>query len=72
MSAAAPAEGLPALAIRDGWTVLHADVAHAPRHAGSSNYANLGRALVGVYDLIGVVWLLKRRKKVRGIEAGDE
>ncbi|WP_392662775.1 glycosyltransferase family 2 protein [Amaricoccus sp. B4] len=63
---------LPALAIRDGWTVLHADVAHAPRHAGSSNYANLGRALVGVYDLIGVVWLLKRRKKVRGIEAGDE
>jgi dolichol-phosphate mannosyltransferase len=60
---------LPALAGRDGWAVLHADVAHAPRHAGTSKYANLGRALVGVYDLIGVVWLLKRRKKVRGIEA---
>lgn len=60
---------IPALAARDGWTTLHADVSHAPRHAGSSKYANLGRALVGVYDLIGVVWLLKRRKKVRGTEA---
>jgi dolichol-phosphate mannosyltransferase len=60
---------LPALAGRDGWIVLHADVAHAPRHAGTSNYANLGRAIVGAYDLIGVVWLLKRRKKVRGVEA---
>ncbi len=62
---------LPALAARDGWAVLHADVSHAPRHAGRSQYSNLGRAVVGIYDLIGVVWLLKRRKKVRGIEAGE-
>ncbi|MEM8571271.1 MAG: glycosyltransferase family 2 protein [Pseudomonadota bacterium] len=59
---------LPALAGRDGWQVLHTDVAHAQRHAGTSNYANLGRALAGVYDLIGVVWLLKRRKKAQGVE----
>jgi dolichol-phosphate mannosyltransferase len=59
---------LPALVARDGWRTLHVDVAHAPRHAGRSNYANLGRALVGVYDLIGVVWLIKRRKKARGGE----
>ncbi|WP_424933932.1 glycosyltransferase family 2 protein [Amaricoccus macauensis] len=63
---------LPALAARDGWTVLHADVSHAPRHAGSSQYSNLGRAIVGVYDLVGVVWLLKRRKKVRGVEMRGE
>jgi dolichol-phosphate mannosyltransferase len=59
---------LPALVARDGWRTLHVDVAHAPRHAGRSNYANLGRALVGIYDLIGVMWLIKRRKKARGGE----
>lgn len=60
---------LPALVARDGWTTLHVDVAHAARHAGRSNYANLGRAAVGVYDLVGVIWLIKRRKKARGTEA---
>ena len=59
---------LPALVGRDGWATLHVDVAHAERHAGSSNYANLGRALVGIYDLIGVMWLIKRRKKAKGTE----
>lgn len=59
---------LPALFARDGWSIAHVDVAHAPRHAGRSNYANLSRALVGIYDLIGVMWLLKRRKKARGVE----
>jgi dolichol-phosphate mannosyltransferase len=59
---------LPALVARDGWRTLHVDVAHAPRHAGRSNYANLGRALAGIYDLIGVMWLIKRRKKARGGE----
>ena len=60
---------LPALVARDGWRTLHVDVAHAPRHAGRSNYANLSRALVGAYDLVGVVWLIRRRKKARGVEA---
>jgi dolichol-phosphate mannosyltransferase len=60
---------LPALVARDGWRTLHVDVAHAPRHAGRSNYANLGRALVGVSDLMGVMWLIRRRKKARPVEA---
>jgi dolichol-phosphate mannosyltransferase len=59
---------LPALVARDGWRTLHVDVAHAPRHAGRSNYANLSRAMVGIYDLVGVSWLIKRRKKARGVE----
>lgn len=59
---------LPALVARDGWRTLHVDVAHAARHAGRSNYANLSRALVGVYDLVGVMWLIRRRKKARGVE----
>ena len=56
---------LPALVARDGWRTLHQDVAHAPRHAGRSNYSNLAARLVGVYDLVGVMWLIKRRKKAR-------
>jgi dolichol-phosphate mannosyltransferase len=59
---------LPALFNRDGWGIVHVDVAHAARHAGTSNYANLGRALVGIYDLFGVMWLLRRRKKARAVE----
>lgn len=59
---------LPALFARDGWQALYVDVGHAQRHAGRSNYANLGRALVGVPDLLGVMWLLRRRKKARGTE----
>lgn len=54
---------LPALVARDGWRTLHVDVAHAPRNAGQSNYANLGRAVAGAYDLMGVMWLIRRRKK---------
>jgi dolichol-phosphate mannosyltransferase len=59
---------LPALVARDGWNTLHVDVAHAARHAGRSNYANLQRALVGAYDLVGVMWLIRRRKKSNGHE----
>ena len=54
---------LPALFNAYGWKVAHIDVSHAARNAGSSKYTNFGRAIVGVYDLIGVVWLIKRRKK---------
>ncbi|MCM2294297.1 glycosyltransferase family 2 protein [Allorhizobium sp. BGMRC 0089] len=56
---------LPALFSAYGWQVAHVDVSHRHRHAGSSNYNNLQRALVGIYDLIGVIWLIKRRKRVR-------
>ena len=62
---------LPALFARDGWKVAHVDVAHAERFAGASNYANLGRALVGVSDLIGVAWLIRRRKKATAVESTE-
>lgn len=62
---------LPALFVRDGWGVTHVDVGHAARHAGKSNYANLGRALVGIYDLFGVLWLIRRRKTARPIEGTE-
>ena len=33
-----------------------------PRRAGVSKYSNLGRALIGIYDLFGVSWLRRRTK----------
>ncbi|MEM7508516.1 MAG: glycosyltransferase family 2 protein [Pseudomonadota bacterium] len=53
---------LPALVRREGFEIALVDVSHRARDAGTSKYTNLGRALVGVQDLLGVWWLLRRRK----------
>ena len=47
---------------REGMTVMVTDVTHAERHAGRSNYNNTRRALVGIVDLLGVAWLMRRRR----------
>lgn len=59
---------LPALFKRAGWEIAHIDVSHRPRGAGSSNYSNLQRGLVGIVDLAGVMWLLRRRKIAKATE----
>lgn len=59
---------LPALFKRDGWQVAHVDVTHRERGGGTSKYNNLQRALVGIHDLFGVAWLIKRRKTARATE----
>ena len=61
---------LPALMQRAGWTTVSVPVNHRPRGAGVSKYTNLGRALVGVRDLMGVAWLITRSKRtgVRELE----
>jgi dolichol-phosphate mannosyltransferase len=53
---------LPALVRREGYAIRLVDVAHRPRAAGRTKYTNLGRATVGLLDLVGVWWLLRRRK----------
>jgi dolichol-phosphate mannosyltransferase len=53
---------LPALVRREGYEVRLVDVAHRPRTAGRTKYTNIGRALVGLVDLLGVWWLVRRRK----------
>ena len=53
---------LPALFVRDGWEIRHMNVSHRARTGGRSNYNNLQRAMVGVVDLAGVLWLMRRRK----------
>ncbi len=53
---------MPAMVKREGLQVMVMDVTHAERHAGQSNYNNTRRALVGIVDLIGVAWLMRRRR----------
>ena len=53
---------LPALVRREGHRVELVDVGHRARARGASNYTNTGRALVGVRDLLGVWWLMRRRR----------
>lgn len=56
---------LPALFKAYGLRVQHMPVSHEERHAGASNYTNFQRALVGIVDLFGVMWLIRRAKRVR-------
>ena len=54
---------LPALMQRAGWQVQSVPVNHRARATGVSKYNNLGRALVGIADLRGVAWLMRRAKR---------
>jgi dolichol-phosphate mannosyltransferase len=53
---------LPALFITYGHKVAYVPVNDRARVAGVSKYNNLNRALVGIYDLVGVSWVRKRTK----------
>jgi len=59
---------LPALFQRAGWKTLSVPVGHRPRVAGISKYGNLQRALVGISDLRGVAWLIRRSKRSGVVE----
>lgn len=53
---------LPALVKRAGWQCVSVPVNHRERSAGVSKYNNLNRAWVGLADLRGVGWLIRRSK----------
>jgi dolichol-phosphate mannosyltransferase len=57
---------LPALFLTYGYEVVCQPVNDRPRLAGKSKYSNLVRAIVGLYDLVGVTWL-RRRTRVPAI-----
>lgn len=59
---------LPALVKRAGWQSISVPVNHRERGSGISKYNNLGRALVGISDLRGVAWLIKRSKITDSVE----
>ncbi|MCB1232056.1 MAG: glycosyltransferase family 2 protein [Verrucomicrobiae bacterium] len=52
---------LPAIFTHAGLRLAEIDVNHRERTAGVSKYTNFDRALRGIYDLVGVCWLLKRK-----------
>ncbi|TAL62810.1 MAG: glycosyltransferase [Legionella sp.] len=51
---------LPALFRREGYTLVNIPVNHRQRVHGTSKYGVMNRLFVGIHDLIGVRWLLKR------------
>jgi dolichol-phosphate mannosyltransferase len=55
---------LPALVAREGYTIGYVDVIDRPRGAGKSNYGMWDRLWVGILDLAGVWWLIRRKKRV--------
>lgn len=55
---------MPALVRREGREVGYVDVVDRPRQHGVSNYGFFDRLWVGILDLAGVWWLIRRRKRV--------
>jgi glycosyltransferase involved in cell wall biosynthesis len=55
---------LPALVKREGYQIGYVDVVDRPRRMGTSNYGLWDRLWVGILDLAGVWWLIRRRKRV--------
>jgi dolichol-phosphate mannosyltransferase len=53
---------MPSLILRAGGKVASIPVNHRARTAGRSKYGTLDRALAGVWDLVGVMWLQHRYK----------
>jgi len=53
---------LPALMRREGFDIVYVDVIDRPRHSGVSNYGFFDRLWIGILDLFGVWWLIRRKK----------
>jgi dolichol-phosphate mannosyltransferase len=53
---------LPALIRREGYDIAYVDVIDRPRHSGVSNYGFFDRLWIGIMDLVGVWWLIRRKK----------
>lgn len=53
---------LPALVRREGYEIVYVDVIDRPRHSGVSNYGFFDRLWIGILDLAGVWWLIRRKR----------
>ncbi|HWX05212.1 MAG TPA: glycosyltransferase family 2 protein [Bradyrhizobium sp.] len=53
---------LPALVRREGYDIAYVDVIDRPRHSGVSNYGFFDRLWIGIMDVAGVWWLIRRKK----------
>ncbi len=59
---------MPALVARDGHAIAHVDVVDRPRLSGISKYGFFDRLAAGIVDLLGVGWLLLRRRRLPKVE----
>ena len=55
---------LPALVRREGFDIGYVDVVDRQRRHGTSNYGFWDRLWIGILDLAGVWWLIRRRNRV--------
>jgi dolichol-phosphate mannosyltransferase len=55
---------LPALVRREGYAIGYVEVLDRPRRHGASNYGFWDRMWIGMVDLFGVWWLIRRKKRV--------
>ena len=55
---------LPALVRREGFEIGYVEVVDRPRRAGVSKYGLWDRLWVGILDLAGVWWLIRRRRRL--------
>jgi len=55
---------MPALIRRDGFDIGYVDVVDRNRRHGTSNYGFWDRLWIGILDLGGVWWLIRRKKRV--------
>jgi dolichol-phosphate mannosyltransferase len=55
---------LPALVRREGFEIGYVEVLDRPRRHGTSNYGFWDRLWIGVADLLGVWWLIRRKKRI--------
>ena len=63
----------PALVSREGYELRYVDVLDRPRAHGKSHYGMWGRLWVGIVDLYGVFWLIRRRRRVPDVtEVGGD
>lgn len=58
---------LPALYVREGGRTVLVSVGHRPRSKGTSKYGFWDRLWVGISDLAGVLWLLRRPASVQDV-----
>src|SRR5690348_7056895 len=55
---------LPALVRREGLDIAYVEVVDRPRRHGTSKYGFWDRLWIGLVDLFGVWWLIRRKKRI--------
>ncbi len=63
---------LPALVNRAGYELMQVPVEDRPRGAGVSKYGFFGRAIAGLFDLFGVLWLQRRSSRISSVALVSE